>query len=256
MSYTPYTASGGCKDAGAVASDLLMIKGKGFTTIRLYGTDCDGLNSVGAAAAAAGLKMIVGVFIKADGVAGARPQIGQIVAWGNAGNWGKVVMLIVGNEAIHQGFSDGPSLAGLIGEAKAALVAAGQGGIPVSTAETVASLGQYKDVLCPVMDVAGANIQTFFDGSVVAENAGDFVLAQLDLIKGFCPGKSAYYNFESGWPSGGASNGASIASPQAQQAAMGSIIAKAGDRTVIFSHQDDLWKAPGIEQHFGCAQWF
>ena len=64
------------------------------------------------------------------------------------------------------------------------------------------------------------------------------------------------YNLESGWPSGGGNNGASIASPDAQKAAIADIVAKVGGKTVVFSYSNDDWKPAGVEQHFGCAQYF
>ncbi|KAF2674467.1 glycoside hydrolase [Microthyrium microscopicum] len=254
FTYTPYsTADGSCLSAGQVLSDLTTIKGKGFTTVRVYGTDCDTLDTVGAAARTVGLKLILGVFIKADGIAAAQSQIPQIVTWGNAGNWDLVVMLVVGNEAISSGFCDGPSLAAFVSSAKSALTAAGQGSIPVTTTEVVSVLGANKGVLCPVVDIVAANIETFFDGSVIAANAGDFAKSQLDQVSGFCPGKTAY-NLESGWPMGGPSNGASVASPEAQNAAIADIINKVGDKTVIFSFGNDMWKPAGVDQNFGCIE--
>jgi exo-beta-1,3-glucanase (GH17 family) len=254
MTYTPYDTAGQCKSADAVLADLTEIKGKGFTTVRLYGTDCSGLSSVGGGAKKVGLKIILGVFISA-GIDAARPQISEIVAWGNAGNWDIVVMLIVGNEAV-SGHGVAPSaLASFISEGKAALVAAGQGSIPVTTTEIVSVFGANKALWCPVVDVIGCNIQSFFDGKVEAANAGSFVLSQLEQVKSFCPGKP-YYNLESGWPSGGGNNGASVASPDAQRAAMLDISQKAGDKTIVFSYKDDGWKAAGVEQHFGCSGWY
>jgi exo-beta-1,3-glucanase (GH17 family) len=255
MTYTPYDTTGACKDAPSVLADLNDIKAKGFTTVRLYGTDCSGLANVGTQAKAVGLKVILGVFIKNDGIEAARPQIAEIVAWGNAGNWDCVVLLVVGNEAVSGHGIDAGALAAFVADGKKALVAAGQSGIPVTTTEIVSTFGQYKDIFCPVIDVTACNIQAFFDGKVVAANAGDFVLSQLAQVQSFCPGK-AYYNLESGWPSGGGDNGASVASPDAQRAAIADISAKAGDKSVIFSYKDDGWKAPGIEQHFGCSSWF
>lgn len=255
MTYTPYDTTGACKDAASVLADLKDIKSKGFTTVRLYGTDCGGLASVGNGAKQIGLKIILGVFIKNDGIEAARPQIGDIVTWGNAGNWDIVVMVVIGNEAVSGHGISGAALAAFIADGKKALVAAGQPGIPVTTTETVGTFAQYKDLFCPVIDVTACNIQPFFDGSVVAASAGDFVLSQLEQVKNFCPGKP-YYNLETGWPSGGASNGASVASPDAQKAAIGSISAKAGQLSMVFSYKDDGWKPAGVEQHFGCSNWF
>lgn len=256
MTYTPYTTDGGCKDASSVLSDLAVIKSKGFTTVRMYGTDCSGLSTVGAACAAHGLQLILGVFVKGDGIGAARPQIGEIIEWGSQGsNWGMVTFVVVGNECIHSGACDGPSLAGFIGEMKTALQGAGAGHIPVTTTETVATFVANAATLCPVIDIVGANIQSFFDGKVLAHEAGSFVASQLQQVADACPGKPTY-NLESGWPSGGSDNGASVASPEAQGAAIADIVAKVGKNTVVFSFQDDAWKPAGIEQHFGCANQF
>jgi exo-beta-1,3-glucanase (GH17 family) len=259
MTYTPYDSTGNCKTADVVSSDLAAIKAKGFTTIRLYGTDCSGLTNVGGAAVAQGMKIILGIFIEGSGIAGAQSQLGQVTAWGSQGsNWASVVMLVVGNEAISQGFCDGPSLAGFISQAKSALQAAGAGNVPVTTTEPLNILMANKDALCPVIDVVAANLQSYFNGGIEASQAGTFVASQLQLVAQQCPGKTAY-NLESGWPSGGSSNGASVASPEAQQAAIADIVAKVGQNTVIFSYSNDGWKQPGslgVEQFFGCAQYF
>jgi exo-beta-1,3-glucanase (GH17 family) len=255
MTYTPYTTTGACKAASDVMTDVASIKAAGFTTLRMYGTDCSGLQNVGAAARAAGLKMIIGIFIEASGISGAESQVTDITTWGSAGNWDLVIMIVVGNEAISSGYCDAPSLAGFISSSKAAFQAAGSGSIPVTTTEPVNIIVEYASTLCPVCDVAAANIQTFFDGGVVAANAGDFATSQLQQVETACPGKPAY-NLESGWPSAGGDNGASLANPTAQQAAISDIVAKLGDKSVIFSFSDDAWKPAGVQQHFGCLQLF
>ena len=86
MTYSPYTSSGDCKDAGSVASDIAAIKAKGFTTVRVYSTDCSTLENVGTAARDNGLKMIIGVFISSTGISGASGQVSDIVAWAQ---WGE-----------------------------------------------------------------------------------------------------------------------------------------------------------------------
>jgi exo-beta-1,3-glucanase (GH17 family) len=254
MTYTPYSTSGDCKSASDVDSDIAAIAAKGFTTVRLYATDCSGLVNVGASARAHGIKIIMGVFIKADGISGARPQLAQIASWGQAGNWDLITFMVVGNEAIFNNYCSASDLAAFISEAKSTWSAAGYYG-QVTTAEPVSTFQSSAYALCSVIDIAAANIEPFFDGSVVAANAGDFVVSQLALVAAACPGKSAY-SLESGWPSSGSPNGKSIASPADQAAAMQDITAKAGDTTVVFSYTNDAWKAPGqfgVEQYFGCA---
>jgi exo-beta-1,3-glucanase (GH17 family) len=253
MTYTPYQSGGGCKSAGEVSSDIAQIKAKGFTTIRMYGTDCSGLQNIGAAIRANGMKMLVGVFISnGPGIGGAQSQVSDIATWGQAGNWDLVSMIVVGNEAVASGACDAYSLAGFISSAKGQFQAAGSGCIPVTTTEPVNIMVQHADAFCPVIDVVGANIQTYFDGGVVASNAGSFAASQLGQIAVLCGGTKPHYNLESGWPSAGGSNGASIASPDAQGAAINSIIDTIGPLSIIFSFQNDGWKAAGIEQNFGC----
>jgi exo-beta-1,3-glucanase (GH17 family) len=259
MTYTPYTTTGACKAAGDVMTDIAAIAAKGFTAIRLYGTDCSGLQNVGSAAIASNIKLILGIFIEASGIEAARPQIAEITGWGSqGGNWGHVIMLVVGNEAIQDGYCQAGALASFISDAKSAMAAAGGGGIPVTTTEPLDALIASAGALCPVIDVVAANIQSYFNGGIDASQAGSFVASQLEIVAQQCPGKTAY-NLESGWPSAGNANGASVASPDAQKAAMADIADKAGDKTVMFSFSDDGWKTPGpldVEQHFGCLDLF
>jgi exo-beta-1,3-glucanase (GH17 family) len=254
MTYTPYTTSGDCKTASEVDSDLQAIKGKGFTTVRLYATDCSGLINVGASAKTYGLQIIMGVYIDTSGIAGATAQLGEIATWGKQGNWGLISLLVVGNEAIFNNYCTASELAGFISLARSTWAAAGYTG-PITTAEPVSSFVSSASTLCSVIDVAGANIEPFFDGSVVAANAGTFVSSQLSMVKAACPGKPAY-NLECGWPTSGSPNGASIPGTSEQAAAMSDITSKVGDFTVVFSYTNDAWKAPGqfgVEQYFGCA---
>jgi exo-beta-1,3-glucanase (GH17 family) len=254
MTYTPYTSSGQCKSAYDVDSDIANIAAKGFTTVRLYATDCSGLVNVGASCKTHGLKIIMGVFIKAAGIADARPQLAEIATWGKAGNWDLITMIVVGNEAIFNQYCSAADLAAFILEAKYTWSAAGYSG-PVTTTEPVSSLLSSASALCSVIDVVAANIQPFFDGSVVAEYAGDFVSSQLSMVAAACPGKTAY-NLECGWPNQGSPNGKSIPGPSQQAAAMKDITSKAGDVTVVFSYDNDAWKAAGpfgVEQYFGCS---
>ncbi|KAF2435811.1 glycoside hydrolase, partial [Tothia fuscella] len=257
MTYTPYTKAGLCKTASEVDSDISLIASKGFTTVRLYATDCFGLTNVGASCKAHGLKLIMGVFIKADGIDGARPQIGEIANWGKQGNWDLIVMLVVGNEALFNNYCSASQLAGFISEAKSTWSAAGYKG-PVTTTEPLDKLQASGGELCGVIDVIGANIQPFFNGGINAASAGTFVKGQLDLAAKVCPGKTAY-NLECGWPNGGNANSASVPGASQQAAAIADIIDKVGEHTVIFSFDNDAWKHPGefgVEQYFGCSNLF
>ncbi|KIW07955.1 uncharacterized protein PV09_01856 [Verruconis gallopava] len=256
MTYTPYTTTGQCKTAAEVDSDLASIKSYGFTTVRLYATDCSGLVNVGASAKSHGLKIILGVFIESSGLSAAWSQVEEIATWGSAGNWDNVVMIVVGNEAVFNGYCSASDLAAFITKAKGTWSAAGYSGW-VTTTEPVNIIQQYASTLCSVVDVAAANIQPFFTSSVTSSSAGDFVAGQIALVEAAC-GKTAY-NLECGWPSAGSSNGAAVPSKSDQKTAITDILAKAGDKTAIFSFENDAWKdagAFGVEQNFGCSDLF
>jgi len=257
MTYTPYTSSGDCKTASEVDADIAIISGKGFTTVRLYATDCSGLVNVGASCKAHSMKLIVGVFIKAAGIDDARPQIAEIASWGSGGNWDMVTMIVVGNEAIFNNYCSASELASFITEAKTAFSAAGYNG-PVTTTEPLDVLQESASALCSAIDVVAANIEPYFNAGVSASSAGTFVAGQLQLVGQACPGKTAY-NLECGWPSAGLPNGDAHATPSDQAAAIADIVDKVGQNTVVFSYDNDAWKVPGefqVEQNFGCSSLF
>ncbi|KAJ9668929.1 hypothetical protein H2201_000755 [Coniosporium apollinis] len=254
MTYTPYTSSGQCKSASEVMSDIASIAAKGFTTVRLYATDCSGLENIGAACAAHNLKMIIGVFIDGSGIPKAREQVNAIVAWKQ---WHLVSMVVVGNEAVFNGYCSAEQLAAFIGECRAAFTGSGCTA-PITTTETLNILQANAGALCGVIDVVAANIQPFFNAGVTPESAGSFVKGQLDLVAKCCPGKDAY-NLETGWPSQGGANGAAVPGHSEQKTAIESILNETGSRSVIFSFEDDAWKKPGafgVEQYWGCSSLF
>ncbi len=249
ITYTPYSHDGQCKSAGEVMTDLSAIKQKGFSTIRLYSadkTDCNGLENVSAACVAHGLNMILGVFIKADGLAAAAPQIDELAKFQH---WDIVALVVVGNEAIFAGFATAPELANFIVNAKQVFANAGYTG-PVTTTEPLNVLQQHAATLCDVVDVMGANIHPFFNSDITAETSGEFAKEQLDLVEKLCPGKDGI-NLEIGWPSAGRCNGAACPGHEQQATAMRGIREKLGGKSVFFSFHDDAWKEPG---EFGCER--
>lgn len=243
ITYTPYDNEGQCKDAAAVLVDISDIAAKGFTTVRLYSadrTDCNGLENVSSACEVYKLTMIVGVYINGSGIEGARPQITDLATFTR---WHLVVLVVIGNESIFNGVCSAPELANFIRTSKEVFISAGYTG-PVTTTETLDVLEQHMDVLCPVIDVVGANIHAFFNSGVTASEAGSFVKSQLDIVESLCPGKSGI-NLETGWPSAGICNGAACPGPDAQAIAIADIREKIGGKSVMFSYKNDGWKNPG-----------
>lgn len=258
MTYTPYTSGGDCKSASDVSSDIAQIKAKGFSTVRLYATDCSGVQNVGSACKEHGVKMIMGIYIDSTGLSAAQEQVGQLTSWGQSNGWDLVEMVVAGNEAVFNGYCTASELAGFISSVKSSFKAAGFTG-PCTTTEPLNIIQENADTICGAVDVIAANIHPFFNGGVSASGAGDFVKSQMSLLSDACGGSKDAYNLETGWPSAGDANGAAIPGTSEQKEAIDSILASAGGKSAIFSYEDDTWKAPGdlgVEQYWGCASLF
>ncbi|EEP77853.1 hypothetical protein UREG_02702 [Uncinocarpus reesii 1704] len=253
MTYSPYNNDGQCKGASDVKKDIQTIKEKGFKTVRVYSSDCDGLQNVGNACKEFGLRMIIGIFISNTGIQGAQKQVTDIVQWGQ---WGMVDLVVVGNEAIFQGHADAGSLASFIASCKATFKKAGYNG-PVTTTEPLNIWQANAGQLCGVIDVLGANIHPFFNAGVAPSEAGKFAKGQMDILEKLCNKKVV--NLETGWPNGGGNNGKAVSGASEQVTAIKSIVKEIGSNSVFFSFTNDLWKEPGplgVEQNWGCINVF
>ncbi|KAK0383217.1 hypothetical protein NLU13_9130 [Sarocladium strictum] len=258
ITYTPYNpANGDCMDAASVESDIINIKGAGFTTLRIYSTDCNTYETVAPACKKHGLKLIVGVFVK-GGCSYSAPdvqeQVDTIAQWAD---WDSVELVVIGNESIMNGLCTPSELKQLITTCKSKF--SGYTG-PWTIAETldIWERSEVPGTLCDVIDVVGANVHAFFNPNVQAQEAGTFVKGQLDILGKMCPGKEAL-NLECGWPNGGKCNGAACGSPSEQKVALDSIRKEVGDKSVFFSFKNDEWKqgdALDVESHFGCDSYF
>ncbi len=256
MTYSPYTSSGQCKDSTTVSADIATIAGKGFSAVRIYSTDCSGLQNVGSAAKQHNIKLVLGVFISKTGIAGAQAQVTEIISWAS-GNWALVEMVVIGNEAVFNHYCSMSDLAGFISSAKSSLRSAGFTG-PVTTTEPMNILQEQGSVLCSIVDVLSANIHPFFNAGTTSAEAGTFVAGQLKDLEKVCPGLSTY-NLETGWPHSGSANGLAVPGNSQQEEAIRGIQESAGGKSVFFSFIDDMWKEPGplgVEQSFGCSHLF
>ena len=199
--------------------------------------------------------MIIGVFISSSGTSGAQSQVDLIVQWGG---WDLVDLVVVGNEAVFNGYCNAAQLAGFISSAAAKFKAAGYGGL-ITTTEPLNIWQSYGSTLCSVVDKIGANLHPFFNAQTTAAGAGDFVKSELAILRTVCPGKTDIINLETGWPTQGSPNGAAVPGVQEQITALTGIVQEAGDDCVFFSYADDSWKPPGqfgVEPHWGCASVF
>lgn len=260
MTYTPFRGDsvGTCKSAEEVMEDVAAIARAGFTTLRVYSTDCDTLPNVGAAARAHGLRMIIGIFVGQVGCDNGSPSVSEqleaLKAWKQ---WDLVDLCVVANEAMFQNLCTPQELTALIGRTKAELGSVGYNG-PYTTTDVVAAW-ESKDVsgVCAAIDVVATNAHAYFNAGTRPEEAGKFVAGQLAIVEKIC-GKGGYI-METGWPTAGNCNGVACAGQAEQRTALAAIEAELGSKVVFFSFRDDPWKKPGdcnCEQHWGCANVF
>jgi len=237
-------------------TDVNAIARGGFKRLRVYSTDCDTLPSVGAAAEANGMTLIIGIFIGTVGCNNGNPdvaeQIRAIKAWGR---WDMVDMCVIGNEALFNGFCTVGELRDLIVHAKSELTAAGFSG-PYTTTDVVGAwVDNDVSAICAELDVVTCNAHAYFNPNTLPEDAGKFVKGQLEIVEKICnlPG----YIMETGWPTGGECIGVACPGKEQQRAALASIKQEIGDRSVFFSFTNDPWKQPGAcncENWWGCRE--
>jgi exo-beta-1,3-glucanase (GH17 family) len=235
---------------------LAVIASKGFSSVRVYSTDCNTLQNIGTSARNNGLKLILGVWVSSTGISGAQGQVHDIIAWGQ---WDLVELIVVGNECVFNGYATAGQLAGFIASSAQAFKGAGYTG-SVTTTEPI---NIWEDsgsaaALCPVVDVLGANLYAFFNAQVTADKAGSFIQSQINILDSVCSGKPVYV-LESGWPHAGNCNGAACPSPENQATALKGIQSTVGAQVIFLSYEDEPWKAPGefgVEQYWGCASVF
>lgn len=247
ITYSPYNADGSCKSAGQVKSDLAQLKG--YSTIRLYGVDCNQVPNV-LAALAPGQKIFAGIF-NVGNIAGDIGTLASAVT--AAGGWSVVDTVSIGNELVNSGQATVGQIQGYVDQGRAALKAAGYNGPVVSVDTFIAVIN--NPGLCGCSDYMAVNAHAFFDGHVVAGNAGDWVLQQIQRVSSACGGKRVVIT-ESGWPNRGFPNGQCVPGASEQAAAISSIVSKCGSDTFLFSAYDDLWKSDnagtfGAEKYWG-----
>lgn len=262
ITYSPYNDDSSCKDAGTVMSDLSMLSGKGVKAVRIYGTDCNSIQTVQPACQQLGLKIDQGFWIGPAGVDSIDDGVQSLISWvqqNNNNDWSIFQTITVGNEAVYGGYIDAATLLGKIKSVKSTLRSAGWGG-SVTTAEPPQTYLGYTDLCTDTdgVDYIGVNAHPYFDPSSSPETAGDFVLTQLSTVQGACNNRPAQIT-ETGYPSAGNTNGNNVPNKENQATAIANIMKALNNGGVMFTTFNDAWKAPGpynVEQHFGIIDLF
>ena len=216
--------------------------------VRLYGLDCDQVKKVLPHTRKYGMKLLVGIY-EVD-------QLGQQVQFLSdtvGGKWDGIDTVSVGNEFVLTGKKTAQQMVDLTREARVKLRAKGFKGAVVSV-NVFHEVLQNK-VLCQEQDYIAVNAHPFYDGTVSAENAGNFLAEMRKQVSKKCGGKYVLIT-EAGWPTQGAPNGKAVPSKENQRKALDSIRKSMGNDVVYFTAFDDTWKADNpatfsAEKHWG-----
>ncbi|RLV83012.1 Cell surface mannoprotein [Meyerozyma sp. JA9] len=246
ITYTPYSDDGGCKSSSQIASEIKELSG--YDIIRLYGVDCDQVSAV-LSAKTSSQKIFAGIFDVANIESGISTLASAVKA---NGGWDHVYTVSVGNELVNGGQASVSQIGEYVSTAKSALKSAGYTGPVVSVDTFIAIIN--NPGLCEYSDYMAINAHAFFDGHVTAEQAGEWVLLQIQRVADACGSDKSVFVTETGWPSKGDSNGVAVPSKSNQKSAVNSIIDTCGNDVTLFTAFNDLWKADGAynaEKYWG-----
>ncbi|KAK0649515.1 glycoside hydrolase superfamily [Cercophora newfieldiana] len=248
VTYSPYNADGTCRSAAQINSDFQRLatqQNPPYTTVRIYGVDCDQVARVLPAADAIGVKLFLGIFNLDD----LSTQINTLVAAVNASSrgWAAVDTVSVGNELVNNGQATPQQVIAAMNAARTSLRSAGFAG-PVVTVDTFLAV-ERNPALCDASDYCAINVHPFFDADTPADQAGAFVLRKVNDVRGVLRDKSQKVVVtESGWPWQGNANGKAVPGRENQRVAVRSIVDvyAAGNPggLFLFTAFDDPWKKP------------
>ncbi|KAK6457847.1 glycoside hydrolase superfamily [Scheffersomyces xylosifermentans] len=251
ITYSPYTKTDACKSAQEVASDIAKLSS--FSIIRLYSTDCSGIENV-LAAIHSNQKLFLGIWgIDQSSVVNGLQDIQTAVESSSRG-WSAVHTIAIGNERVNDGQATVADIQSAVGTAKSWLKsnASGYTGPVVSVDTLVAVIS--NPGLCQISDYLAVNSHPYWDGGVQPGNSGPWLLDQIANLQNVCGGNKQVLITETGWPTEGQANGVCIPSVPNQATALESIVSSLGSKALVFTMYNDYWKSPGsngVEQYWG-----
>ncbi|KAJ6439949.1 glycoside hydrolase, superfamily [Purpureocillium lavendulum] len=237
VSYAPYRGSGGCKSMGDIQQDFDHMA-KEYSLVRIYGTGCDQVANVYSAAKSHGMKVFLGIWDPRH----VDDEVNTIIS-AIKGDWDVVHTVSVGNELVNNGQASPDDIEEAVKSARSTLRAAGYKG-PVVTVDTFTAVAKYPQ-LCAMSDYCAINAHAFFDQTIEASEAGQWLRRTVGNIRAELPGPKNIVVTETGWPMKGRANGMAVPGLANQKLALTSIkdefAATPGD-VILFSAFNDLWK--------------
>ncbi|PQE06671.1 cell wall glucanase protein [Rutstroemia sp. NJR-2017a BVV2] len=233
-------ADSSCKTQDQVNADFAAIP-SGYSTVRLYGVDCNQITTGIVAAKKYGFKIFAGLYnfgsVSADT---------QTIITAANGDWSTISTIAVGNEWVNNGVTDAAGVASAVSTAKALLKAAGYTGKLVSV-DTLAATKLYP-ALCNNADIdfCAVNCHPFFDTNTDAASAGSFITTQITELRALLSNPNMEIVItETGWPSSGTSHDKAVVSKDAQTTAIAAIksaFSSNQSNLFLFSTFNDYWK--------------
>lgn len=246
--YSPYNSDGTCKTQTQVDSDFGSLQG--YSSVRIYGVDCNQISTVVSAASKHGMTVFAGLLTISDVPGDLGSMIQQLN--GRFDDGGTITTISIGNELVDMGKAAPADVVAALGTARDILGKAGYTG-SIVTVDTFNALIAHPE-LCRSSDYCAANAHAFFDGTVEPAGAGAWLQRQVGRIGDAVGGAKNVVITESGWPHAGGSNKVAVPSPENQVQALSSLRASFGADLFLFTAFDDQWKedgAFGVEKNWG-----
>ncbi|ATZ47405.1 hypothetical protein BCIN_02g06910 [Botrytis cinerea B05.10] len=251
FAYSPYMANNACKTQDQVNEDFAAIPSS-YSTVRIYGTDCNQVATTLVAAKKYGFTIFAGVYDFAE-VSSETQAIVDAVD----GDWSLITTISIGNEWVNNGVTDAAGVASAVATAKSILSAANYPGKVVAV-DTLAATKLYPS-LCDNVDYCAVNCHPFFDTNTAADAAGTFLSTQISELRALLSNPDMDIVItETGWPSAGTSHDQAVASPAAQTTAMAAIkdlFASNASNVFLFSTFNDYWKVNTAALYMAEQSW-
>lgn len=251
ITYSPYKKDGSCKTSQEVLYDLKKLRS--FGLIRLYSTDCSGVENV-LASMSSSQELFLGIYeIDSNTITTGLQTIKSAVEASSRG-WSAVHTISVGNERVNDGKSSVSDLKTALDTTRTWLKtnAPSYGGYVVTVDTLTATV--LNTGLCDISDYLAVNCHPFWDGGVEPSNSGTWLEQQIANLESACGSSKPILITESGWPTKGDTYGSCVPSLSNQVSALKSIMLKLSSQVFMFTMYNDYWKDPGpsnVEQHWG-----